>query len=121
MKLMSCSLFTALHATFPLLDLTEVIYKGLKFIKHCLLTFCVTVHTDNKRVLHLANLEPDCLNLRSKHYALHFHWFCFYLKPKTIELEFIKKSNIMADAISPLSFSYICKLLAHWYSNYKRD
>ena len=59
-----------------------------------------TVHEDNMGALRLAQLEPGRNTPRSKFYAIKFHWFRSWLKPKSIELEYIESKNQKADILT---------------------
>ena len=55
------------------------------------------MHEDNQGALALAKLEPGRNTPRSKFYALKYHWFRSWLKPKSIELQYIDTKEQKAD------------------------
>jgi E3 ubiquitin-protein ligase DOA10 len=79
------SLSVALRAVIPLLDVIKYVITSFNVTKSSLLTFKTTVHADNQCALRLADMEPGRQTPRSKFYAIKFHWFRSWLKPKNIE------------------------------------
>ncbi|KAL7549784.1 hypothetical protein ACHAWF_013049 [Thalassiosira exigua] len=69
------ALSTAMKALLPFVDLIKEIagFWGLPVKGEAGLH--VRVHEDNVGALTLAGLEPRRMTLRSKHYALKYHWF----------------------------------------------
>ena len=87
----------AMRSAIPLLAVIKSLSGGLKYTKHKLLTFKVTVHEDNQGALILANLEDGQHTPRSKFYAIKLYLFCSWLKPKDIEVIFIPTLGQKAD------------------------
>ena len=92
----------AMRSMVPLLAVIESVSGELQYTKHKLLTFKATLHEDNQGALILAKLKDGRHTLRSKFYAIKLHWFCSWLKPQAIELQFIKTHLQRADFLKKL-------------------
>ena len=83
-----------------------------------LVTFKTTVHEDNQGALALANLEPGRNTPRSKFYALKYHWFRSWLKPKEIELQYIdtkdQKADMFTKSLGTAEFRRARQLTCGW-------
>jgi hypothetical protein len=68
--------------------------------------------------LTLANLEPGRTTPRSKFYAIKFHWFRSWLKPKEIEIQYIdtkqQKADILTKSLTVSEFLRARKLTCGW-------
>jgi hypothetical protein len=77
-----------------------------------------TVREENTDALSLAKLEPGRHTSRSKFYAIKYHWFRSWLKPKVIELECIDTKNQKADTFTKslvtAPFLHVQKLTCGW-------
>jgi hypothetical protein len=80
------ALSIALKALFPLKRLVETVSQAVHLPLHTNMSMCMTVCEDNTGALTLANLEHVCLNPRSKHNGVKYHWFTEHHKPNGIEV-----------------------------------
>jgi hypothetical protein len=94
------ALSIALRAVIPLLTVIRYVISSFGPTKMSLLTFKTTVHEDNMGALRLANMEPGRTTPRSKFYAIKYHWFRSWLKPKEIEIQYIETSSQKADMLT---------------------
>jgi hypothetical protein len=112
------ALSIALRAAIPLLDVIKYVISSFGPTKNTLLTFKTTVHEDNQGALKLANLEPGRTTPRSKFYAIKFHWFRSWLKPKEIEIQYIEtsfqKADMLTKSLSTEPFERNRKLTCGW-------
>jgi hypothetical protein len=76
------ALSIALRAAIPLLDVIMYVVQSFNVTTSSLLTIKTTVHEGNQGALLLANMEPGRQTPRSKFYAIKYHWFRSWLKPK---------------------------------------
>lgn len=76
------------------------------------------VWENNAGALILAKLEPPCMTLRSKHYALKYHWFRFKVKELSIGLNKIGTKEQLADiltkGLAKVDFKRLRKWLMGW-------
>ena len=70
--------------------------------------FKTYVWEDNAIALNLENIEPGRFTPISKHYSVKFHWFCSYVKPKSIAVNKIetkeKKVDILTKGLQKATF-----------------
>ena len=78
----------------------------------------VRVHEDNIGALTLGNLEPRRMTLRSKHYAIKYHWFCEQLQTRKIKLVKIAYADHLGDiftkGLSRVIFERLRRKLMGW-------
>lgn len=113
------ALSMALRAAIPFMEVCRyVISKFRNPATSSLVTFKTTVHEDNMGALTLANLEPGRTTPRSKFYAIKFHWFRSWLKPKEIEIQYIdtkqQKADILTKSLTVSEFLRARKLTCGW-------
>ncbi len=70
------ALSTAMKDLLPMRDLLREICGAMGLDYEELSTIQSTVWEDNVSTLTLVNLEPPIMTLRSKHFAVKYHWFC---------------------------------------------
>jgi hypothetical protein len=113
------ALSIALRAAIPLLDVIKYVIKSFQVTSSSLLTFKTTVHEDNQGALRLANMEPGRQTPRSKFYAIKFHWFRSWLKPKHIEIKYIEsqlqKADILTKSLPTETFERNRRLTCGWF------
>jgi hypothetical protein len=97
--------------------------RGVGLSEEVLTSFKTTVWEDNNGALTLANMEPGQMTLRSKHYAVKYHWFRSHLgshlgshlAPNKIEVHKIEtnlqKADIFTKGLRKEKFQSIRKLL----------
>ncbi|KAL7547469.1 hypothetical protein ACHAWF_011772 [Thalassiosira exigua] len=73
------ALSTACKDLFPLVDLVKEIARFWDLPIDQKTGLHVRVHEDNVGALTLAGLEPRRMTLRSKHYAIKYHWFRWHI------------------------------------------
>ena len=91
------ALSSALRELIPFQRLLKAVWTAVGMEDRDITTIKTTVFEDNQGCLTLANLEPPRMTLRSKHYALKYHWFRTQLKPNNIIIHAIDTSSQLAD------------------------
>jgi hypothetical protein len=109
----------ALRASNPFMDICRyVINKFGALTRTTLVTFKTTVHEDNMGALTLAKREPGHHTPRSKFFAIKMHWFCSWLKPKEIKIEYIdtksQKADIFTKPLTSAEFRRARQLTCGW-------
>ena len=94
------ALSIALRSAIPLIDIIQYVTSSFLNTPSSVLTFKTTVHEDNQGALKLAQMEPGRTTPRSKFYAIKYHWFRSWLKPKEIELQYIESAQQKADMLT---------------------
>jgi len=81
----------------------------------------VRIHEDNVGALTLGKLEPRCMTLCSKHYAIKYHWFREQIAPhgpRNIELVKISTADQLGDiftkGLGRVIFERLRKKLMGW-------
>ena len=112
------ALSMALRAAIPFMEVCKYVVSRFWTVPGSLVKFKTTVHEDNQGALALAKLEPGRTTPRSKFYAIKWHWFRSWLKPKEIELEYIdtkeQKANIFTKSLGTADFIHDRKLTCGW-------
>ena len=112
------ALSMALRTAIPLQSVAKSIIRGLTMNRNELIIFKTTAHEDNEGALKLAQLEPGRTTPRSKFYALKMHWFRSWLKPNSIELQYIntklQKADMLTKSLSAEPFEINRKLSCGW-------
>jgi hypothetical protein len=113
------ALSMALRAAIPFMDVCK--YVVSKFMDNgpgSCVTFKTTVHEDNQGALILGQLEPGRTTSHSKFYALKFHWFRSWLKPREIELQYIdtkeQKADMFTKSLGTVEFLRARMLTCGW-------
>jgi hypothetical protein len=110
------ALSMSMRAAIPLLETAKSVSQGFKLTKMPFTMFKTTVHEDNQGCQKLAILEPGRTTPRSKFYAIKYHWFRQWLKPREIEIEYIKtkeqKADILTKSLATADFE-ANRLLSH--------
>ena len=81
----------------PVVDLVKEMGAVFGLLVGDLSDMHICVHKDNTDTLTLGNLEPRRMTLRSKHYAIKYHWFCEQLQTRKIKLVKIASANQLGD------------------------
>jgi hypothetical protein len=63
----------------------------------------VKIHEDNVGALALGKLEPRWMTMRSKHYAIKYHWFWEHIGPHNIQLAKIGSKDQLGDLFQKTS------------------
>ena len=112
------ALSMALRSAIPFMEVCRYVLSTFWTGPKLLVQFKTTVHEDNQGALALAKLEPGRTTPRSKFYALKYHWFRSWLKPKEIELQYIdtkeQKANIFTKSLATQDFLHDRKLTCGW-------
>ena len=114
------ALSTSCRDLFPILDLVQEMGQcfGLPINDTC--NMHVRIHEDNVGALTLGNLEPRWMTLRSKHYAIKYHWFREQLHngPRKIKLVKIATAEQLGDiftkGLGRVMFEGLRKKLMGW-------
>ena len=80
------ALSMAMKTVLPLRRVIKQLSIDIGLVSENLTTFKTRVHEDNNGCLMLSKLEPGRMTLRSKHYAVNYHWFRSHIKPNAIEI-----------------------------------
>ena len=103
---------------FPIMDLVSELSTGFGLPFAHGSQFHVKIHEDNVGALTLGKLEPRRMTLRSKHYALKYHWFREHILPRNIILVKIDSKHQLGDlftkGLGRVAFSNLRKKLMGW-------
>ncbi|KAL7519736.1 hypothetical protein ACHAWF_000253, partial [Thalassiosira exigua] len=88
---------TAMKAPVPFVDLLKEIAGFWGFPVKGEAGLYVRVHEDNVGALTLAGLEPCRMTLRSKHYALKYHWFRWQIGARGCHNITLRKIDMIAQ------------------------
>ena len=91
------ALSTSYKDLFPLVDLMRELGGCLGLTIADTSKLHVRVHDDNGGALTLGKLEPCCMTLRSKHYAIKYHWFRTQIGPRRVQLTKICTAEQLGD------------------------
>ena len=112
---------TACKDLFPLIDLVRELGGCLGIPVRDSSNLHVRIHEDNVGALTLGKLEPRRMKLRSKHYAVKYHWFCEKISPSgpySIELVKIATADQLGDiftkGLGRVIFERLRKKLMGW-------
>jgi hypothetical protein len=94
------ALRVALRTAIPLIEIIRYVNSSFGLTSKSVLLFKTTAYEDNQGALKLANLEPGRQTPRSKFYAIKYHWFRSWLKPKEIELTYVESAFQKADMLT---------------------
>ena len=112
------ALSMAMKTVLPLRRVIKQLSIDIGLVSENLTTFKTRVHEDNNGCLTLSKLEPGRMTLRSKHYAVKYHWFRSHLKPNEIEIIKIdtklQKADIFTKGLKTHRFVENRKLLMGW-------
>jgi hypothetical protein len=106
------------YCSIPLLDVIKYVVRWFNVTTSSLLTFKTTVHEDIQGALRLPNMEPGRQTPRSKFYAIKYHWFRSWLKPKQIEVQYVesicKKADMLTKSLSVGVFERNRRISCGW-------
>ena len=112
------ALSTACKDLLPIVDLVKEIGTVFCLPVEDSSNMHVRVHEDNVGALTLGNLEPRRMTLRSKHYAIKYHWFREQLQTRKIKLVKIASGDQLGDiftkGLSRVIFERLRKKLMGW-------
>ena len=112
------ALSTACKDLFPVMDLVQELGKFFDLPVKDKSRFHVRVHEDNVGALTLGQLEPRRMTLRSKHYAIKYHWFREEIGPRGVVLTKIDTKDQLGDIFSKglgrVPFEHLQKKLMGW-------
>ena len=115
------ALSTACKDLFPVIDLVKELGGKVGIGNSDVTNIHVRVHEDNVGALTLGLLEPRRMTLRSKHYALKYHWFRSQLHPhgpRRITLQKIESASQLGDiftkGLSREPFQKLRKMIMGW-------
>ena len=108
----------AMKDLIPLQRIVKTIMEAVGLDPDLKSTMKSEVWEDNAGALILAKLEPPRMTLRSKHYALKYHWFRFQIKDLAIGLNKIGTKEQLADiltkGLAKVDFERLRKSLMGW-------
>ena len=108
----------AIKYLIPLQRIVQTIIKAVCLDPDIQPTLKSEVWEDNAGALILAKLEPPRMTLRSKHYALKYHWFRYKIKELDIGLNKIGTKQQLADILTKglpkVDFQRIRLMLMGW-------
>jgi len=112
------ALSIAMREVLPFKRLFLVVASPFGLDESQLTSFKTTVWEHNTGALKRANSEPGRMTVRSKHYAVKYHWFHSHLKPNQVHLKKIdtnlQKADILMKGLHAVKFVEIRKLLCGW-------
>ena len=112
------SLSTACRDLFPLIDLIKELGGCLDIPVKDETNLHVRIHEDNVGALTLGKLEPRRMTLRSKHYAVRYHWFRTEIGPRNIILQKIASAEQLGDiftkGLGRVAFQRLRKQIMGW-------
>ena len=112
------ALSMALRQAIPFMEVCKYVVKRFCDDERRVVTFKTTVHEDNQGAKTLGNLEPGRQTPRSKFYAVKWHWFRSWLKPRRIVLQYIdtkeQKADIFTKSLGVAEFVRARKLTCGW-------
>ena len=109
---------TACRDLFPLMDMVKELggYLGVSISEKSNLH--VRIHEDNVGALVLGKLESRRMTLRSKHYAVRYHWFRTHIGPQNDILQKIDTTqqlgNIFTKGLGRVTFERLRLKLMGW-------
>lgn len=114
------ALSTACKDLFPLCDLVHELGGNLGIKVSDTANMHIKIHEDNVGALILGNLEPRRMTLRTKHYAIKYHWFReeIHNPDRKVTLQKIDTKNQLGDmftkGLSRIPFEWLRKKLMGW-------
>ena len=112
------ALSTACKDLFPIMDLVQELGKFFDLPVTDKSRFHVRIHEDNVGALTLGQLEPRRMTLRSKHYAIKYHWFREEIGPRGVVLTKIDTKEQLGDiftkGLGRVPFEHLRKKLMGW-------
>jgi len=112
------SLSTACRDLFPLIDLIKELGGCLDIPVKDETNLHVRIHEDNVGAPTLGKLEPRRMTLRSKHYAVRYHWFRTEIGPRNIILQKITSAaqlgDIFTKGLGRVAFQRLRKQIMGW-------
>ena len=114
------ALSTACKDLIPMISLVKALRRAVG-LPPCVETnlYC-KVHEDNVGALTLANLEPQRMTPRSKHYAIKYHWFREYVAEKSNNVTIVKidtanqLGDIFTKGLTKVTFVKLRCMLMGW-------
>jgi hypothetical protein len=97
------ALSTSCHDLFPLIDITKELCSTFALHLDEYAYVHVKIHEDNVGALALGKLEPRWMTMRSKHYAIKYHWFWEHIGPHNIQLAKIGSKDQLGDLFQKTS------------------
>jgi hypothetical protein len=112
------ALSTSCKDLFPLVDLIKELGGCLGVPVNDSSNLHIKIHEDNVGALTLGKLEPRRMTLRSKHYAIKYHWFRTQIGPRNVNLKKIESAKQLGDiftkGLSRVPFERLRKKLMGW-------
>ena len=109
---------TSCKDLFPLVDLIKELGGCLGLSISQTSNLHIKVHEDNVGALTLGKLEPRHMTLRSKHYAIKYHWFHTQIGPRRVQLVKIcttqQLGDIFTKELGRIAFERLQKKLMGW-------
>jgi hypothetical protein len=89
------ALSTACKDLIPVVAMVRELSKAVGLDDDFISKLHIKIHEDNSGALALANLEPNRMTPRSKHYAIKYHWFREYVfdKANKVQIKSIRRTN----------------------------
>jgi hypothetical protein len=118
-----CALSRSCKDLFPVIDQLKELALAVGLPSDEVTTLHTTIHEDNVGALTLAKLEPKCTTPRSKHYALHMHWFRTRVSDPAANMDVVKvdSRNQLGDLFSrglgSIPYRYLRSKLMGWDSD----
>jgi hypothetical protein len=114
------ALSTACKDLIPVVATVRELSKAAGLADDFITNLHIKIHEDNSGALALANLEPNIMTPRSKHYAIKYHRFREYVFDKANKVEIVKVDtknqlgDIFTKGLPAPAFEYLRRLLMGW-------
>jgi hypothetical protein len=114
------ALSTACKDLIPVVAMVRELSKSVGLDDNFISKLHIKIHEDNSGALNLANLEPNRMTPRSKHYAIKYHWFREYVFDKANRVQIVKVDSknqlgdIFTKGLPAPTFEYLRRLLMGW-------
>ena len=118
-----CALSRSCKDLFPIIDQLKELALAVGLPSDEVTTLHTTIHEDNVGALTLAKLEPKRTTPRSKHYALHMHWFRTRVSDPAANMDVVKVDSrnqlgdIFTKGLGSVPFRYLRSKLMGWDSD----
>ena len=114
------ALSTSMRDLIPLQRVLKDICKGLNLDKDLCSTIKSNLWEDNEGALKLAKMVPPRVILRSKHFAIKYHWFREFVQDPSQKIGLhkidtqVQLTDILTKSLSKPKFEALRKLLMGW-------
>lgn len=114
------ALSTACKDLIPILALVRELCRAVGLPDEFEANLHCKIHEDNAGALTLANLEPQRMTPRSKHYAIKYHWFRDKVHDKSNRITIVKidtknqLGDLFTKGLTKVPFVHLRQILMGW-------